>query len=97
MARYFVPPNTGKVRVAMGLGGAWAVWNGKSDNKNEFRILVRTKRLAEELATVINSRQHFGVLDVIEAGVKVMPEDEAKAALALELRPSRTVTRKAKK
>jgi hypothetical protein len=97
MARYFVPPNTGKVRVAMGLGGAWAVWNGKSDNKHEFRILVRTKRTAEELATVINSRQHFGVLDVVEAGVIVMPEEEAKVAIAQELKPSRTETRKARR
>jgi shikimate 5-dehydrogenase len=63
MAKYSVPPNTGKVRVAMGVGGAYAVWNGKT-GKNEFRILVRTKKQAEELAKQINERRHSGEVEV---------------------------------
>jgi hypothetical protein len=81
MARYYIPPNTGKFRVAMGPGGTFAVWNGKSD-KNEFRILVRTKKVAEELATVLNAKAHFGAVDVIDTGVSAPPEDEVKAELA---------------
>jgi hypothetical protein len=63
MAKYPVPPNTGKVRVAMGLGGKYAVWNGKQ-GKNEFRILVRTRKQAEELAKLINEKRHSGEVDV---------------------------------
>jgi hypothetical protein len=95
MARYTIPPNSGKVRVAMGQAGTFAVWNGKQ-GKNEFRILLRMKKTADELARVINARQHFGVLDVVEPTVIVVPEDEAKAALAIELRPSRTSRRAGK-
>ena len=65
MAKYKVPPNTGRVRVAMGVGGTYAVWNGKQ-GKNEFRILVRTRKQAEELAKIINSRQHNGAVEVWE-------------------------------
>lgn len=63
MAKYTVPPNTGKVRVAMGVGGMYAVWNGKQ-GKNEFRILVRTRKQAEELAKQINERRHGGEVEV---------------------------------
>ncbi len=63
MPKYSVPPNTGKVRVAMGVGGAYAVWNGKQ-GKNEFRILVRTRKQAEELAKIINEKKHNGEVDV---------------------------------
>jgi hypothetical protein len=63
VAKYSVPPNTGKVRVAMGVGGAYAVWNGKT-GKNEFRILVRTKKQAEELAKQINEKRHGGEVEV---------------------------------
>jgi hypothetical protein len=63
MARYSVPPNVGKVRVAVAMGGKYAVWNGKTD-KNEFRILVRTRKQAEEVARIINSRQHQGEVNV---------------------------------
>jgi shikimate 5-dehydrogenase len=63
MAKYSVPPNTGRVRVAMGVGGAYAVWNGKT-GKNEFRILVRTKKQAEELAKQINETRHGGEVEV---------------------------------
>jgi hypothetical protein len=65
MAKYSVPPNTGRVRVAMGLGGRYAVWNGKT-GKHEFRILVRTKKQAEELARQINEKRHSGEVEVWE-------------------------------
>ena len=63
MPKYKVPPNTGKVRVAMSAGGAYAVWNGKQ-GKNEFRILVRTRKQAEELAKIINEKRHSGEVEV---------------------------------
>lgn len=66
MARYEIPPNTGKVRVAMGVAGTYAVWNGKQGGKNEFKILVRTRAKAEEIAKIINSRQHDGFIEVLD-------------------------------
>ena len=63
MARYSVPPNTGKVRVAVAIGGTWAVWNGKQ-GKNEFRILVRDRKQAEEVAKIINEKRHNGEIEV---------------------------------
>ncbi|MFT3786510.1 MAG: hypothetical protein QM770_10130 [Tepidisphaeraceae bacterium] len=63
MARYSIPPNAGKVRVAMGVAGTYAVWNGKQ-GKNEFKILVRTRQQAEEIARIINSKQHDGEIEV---------------------------------
>ena len=63
MAKHNVPPNTGRVRVAMGVGGTYAVWNGKQ-GKSEFRILVRTRKQAEELAKIINERKHGGEVEV---------------------------------
>jgi hypothetical protein len=65
MAKYPVPPNVGKVRVAMALGGRYAVWNGKQ-GKHEFRILVRTKKQAEEVAKMINEKAHAGAVEVWE-------------------------------
>ena len=65
MARYQIPPNTGKVRVAMGVAGTYAVWNGKQGGKNEFKILVRTRKQAEEVAKLINSKQHPGYVEVL--------------------------------
>ena len=65
MAKYPVPQNVGKVRVAMALGGKYAVWNGKQ-GKHEFRIIVRTKKQAEEVARLINEKQHAGVVEVWE-------------------------------
>jgi hypothetical protein len=47
----------------MGVGGAYAVWNGKT-GKNEFRILVRTKKHAEELAKQINDKRNSGEVEV---------------------------------
>ena len=59
MPKISVPPNTGKVRVAMGLGGKFTVWNGKQ-GKHEFVIICRNRKQAEEVARKINSREHNG-------------------------------------
>jgi hypothetical protein len=59
MPKVQVPPNTGKVRVAMGLGGKFTVWNGKQ-GKHEFVIICRNRKQAEEIARKINSRDHNG-------------------------------------
>ena len=61
--KHSVPPNTGKVRVAVAIGGKWAVWNGKQ-GKNEFRILVRNRKQAEEVAKMINEKRHSGEIEV---------------------------------
>jgi len=63
MPKYKVPENAGKVRVAVAGGGAFAVWNGKQ-GKNEFRILVRTRKQAEELTKIINGKRHGGEVEV---------------------------------
>ena len=63
MPRYTIPPNTGKVRVAMGLGGTYKVWNGKQ-GKNEFVITCRKRKQAEEVAEIINKKQHNGEIEV---------------------------------
>jgi len=63
MPKYSIPPNTGKVRVAMGLGGTYKVWNGKQ-GKNEFAITCRTRKQAEEIAQKINRREHNGEIVV---------------------------------
>lgn len=63
MAKYTIPPNAGKVRVAMGLGGTYKVWNGKQ-GKHEFAITCRDRKQAEEVAKLINSKQHNGEIEV---------------------------------
>jgi hypothetical protein len=63
MPRYEIPPNTGKVRVAMGLGGTYSVWNGKH-GKGEFVIACRTRKMATEIAEKINKKQHNGEIVV---------------------------------
>jgi hypothetical protein len=63
MPRYTIPPNTGKVRVAMGLGGTYKVWNGKQD-KGEFVITCRTRKQATEIAEKINKKDHNGEIVV---------------------------------
>jgi hypothetical protein len=65
MARYEIPQNTGKVRVTMFLGGKYAVWNGKHDKKHEFRIVCRDRKQAEEVAGIINRREHDGTIEVL--------------------------------
>jgi hypothetical protein len=59
MPTYTIPPNAGKVRVAMGLGGKFTVWNGKQ-GKDEFVITCRNRKQAEEIARKINGRDHRG-------------------------------------
>ena len=56
---YKIPPNAGKVRVAMMLGNKFSVWNGKQ-GQHEFAIPCRDRKQAEELAKKINSREHTG-------------------------------------
>ena len=63
MARYEVPQNTGKVRVAVGHGGKWVVWNGKQ-GKHEFVIVCRNRQQANEVAEIINKKLHDGFVDV---------------------------------
>jgi hypothetical protein len=47
----------------MGLGGKFTVWNGKQ-GQHEFAIPCRTRKQAEEIAKIINSRQHDGEIKV---------------------------------
>ena len=62
MPRIKVPQNAGKVRVAMGLGGKFTVWNGKQ-GQHEFVIIVWNRKQANEIAKIINSRQHNGTIE----------------------------------
>jgi hypothetical protein len=62
--KYSIPTNIGRVRVVMALGGRYAVWNGK-DKKLKFEILCRTRKLAEEVAKKINSKDHSGEIEVL--------------------------------
>ena len=55
MARIVVPQNVGKVRVAMGIGGKYTVWNGKQ-GKHEFSITCRNRKEAEQIAALINQK-----------------------------------------
>ena len=64
MAKYAVPPNVGKVRVAMALGGKYAVWNGKQ-GKHEFAIVCRDRRQAEEIAKLLNSKDRPKEIEVL--------------------------------
>jgi len=64
MALYVIPPNTGKVRVMMGLGGTFVVWNGK-DGPDEFRIICRKRKQAEEVRDIINKKKHKGSIEVL--------------------------------
>lgn len=63
--RYEIPSNTGKVRVAMFLGNKYAVWNGKQ-GRGEFRIICRTRKQAEDLVKLINSRDRPKWIDVFD-------------------------------
>jgi hypothetical protein len=62
--KYTIPPNIGKVRVMMGLGGKYAVWNGK-DGRAKFEIVCRKRKTAEEVALKINTKQHNGEIEVL--------------------------------
>ncbi len=58
-----IPPNAGKVRVAMYLGGKYTVWNGKQ-GQHEFAIICRNRKQAEEIAKKINSKDHNGEIEL---------------------------------
>ncbi len=62
MAKVKIPPNAGKVKVAMTLGGKWTVWNGKQ-GKNEFVIILLNRKQANEIAHIINTKQHNGEIE----------------------------------
>jgi hypothetical protein len=64
MARYVIPPHVKNVRVCVAQGGAFAVWNGKT-GKEEFRIVVRKRKQAEEIVQKINAKNHNGVIEVL--------------------------------
>ena len=64
MARYEIPPKIGKVRVAMAMGGKFAVWNGRQ-GEGEFRILCRNRKQAEEVCRIINTKRHDGTIEVL--------------------------------
>jgi hypothetical protein len=63
MARYDIPQNIGKVKLAMALGGKFAVWNGKQ-GRGEFRIVCRNRKEAQELVNRINRKEHQGFIEV---------------------------------
>jgi hypothetical protein len=63
MALYKVPKNLGKVRVAMGLGGRFTVWNGKQ-GPGEFVILCRDRKQADEVCRKLNAKEHKGEISV---------------------------------
>jgi hypothetical protein len=63
LATIKIPPNAGKVRVAMYLGGKYTVWNGKQ-GQHEFAILCRDRKQAEEIVRKINSKDHNGEIEV---------------------------------
>ena len=61
MAPYTIPKNLGKVKLAVGLGNLWMVWNGK----DEFRIPCRSRKQAEEVVKIINEKRHNGEIEVL--------------------------------
>ena len=63
MALYKIPQNIGKVRVAVGVGGKYTVWNGKQ-GQHEFAIVCRDRKQAEELAILINSKDRPKEIEV---------------------------------
>lgn len=63
MATYRIPPNIGKVRVAMARGGRIVVWNGKQ-GRGEFSILCRNRKQAEEIARLLNSKDRPTQIEV---------------------------------
>ena len=64
MATYTIPKNLGKVKIAMGVGNLFMVWNGKQ-GPGEFSIACRTRKQAEEVARIINEKQHNGEIEVL--------------------------------
>ncbi len=64
MATYQIPRNLGKVRVAKGLGHKWMVWNGKQ-GPGEFAIVCKDRKQAEQVARIVNKKQHSGEIEVL--------------------------------
>jgi len=64
VAIYEIPKNVGKVKIAIGLGNVYMVWNGKQ-GPGEFRIPCRSRKQAEEVARMINSKEHDGEIEVM--------------------------------
>ncbi len=64
MATYVIPKNLGKVRIAKGVAHRWMVWNGKQ-GRGEFSVVCRTRQQAEEVAKIINNKQHDGKIEVL--------------------------------
>ena len=64
LMRYTIPKNVGKVRVAVMLGHRWVVWNGKQ-GQHEFVILCKNRQQAEEVAQIVNRKQHDGEIEVL--------------------------------
>jgi hypothetical protein len=62
--KYTIPQNIGRVRVMMAIGGKYAVWNGK-DGRAKFEIVCRSRKLAEEVALKINTKDHNGEIEVL--------------------------------
>ena len=62
MPKLEVPKNIGKVRVAMGIGGKYMVWNGKQ-GKNEFSIACRNRKEAETIAAKLNQKDRPKEID----------------------------------
>ena len=61
--RHDVPPNIGKVRVAVTLGNKYVVWNGKQ-GPGEFKLLCRDKRQATKVAEQVNQLRDGGTIEV---------------------------------
>ena len=47
----------------MGLGGKYTVWNGKQ-GQHEFSITCRNRKQAEEIATLLNSKNRPAEIEV---------------------------------
>jgi hypothetical protein len=63
MALYKIPQNTGKLRVAKGLGHRWVAWNGKQ-GQYEFTIPCKDRKQAEEVCAIINSKDRPKEIEV---------------------------------
>jgi hypothetical protein len=63
MAKYVIHKNIGRVRVAVTLGNRYTVWNGKQ-GRGEFVIPCHNRKQAEEIAAIINNKQHNGEIEV---------------------------------
>ncbi len=59
MAKYEIPQNVGKVRVAITLGNKITVWNGKQ-GKDEFTIICKSRKQAGEICEMINVKRQRG-------------------------------------